>query len=134
VNRPTINIDGSCFSSLEEFLKHFQTQAFTEPWGLNLDSFNDVLRGGLGTPDGGFVLVWKNHALSKSRLGYGETQRVLRGQLSTCHSTNVERVQLALERAEENEGDTVFDWLLEIIEVHGPGGSEQEDGVELSLQ
>jgi hypothetical protein len=31
------------------------------------------------------------------------------------------------------EGSTVFDWLIEIIRDHGPGGSESEDGVILDL-
>jgi hypothetical protein len=30
-------------------------------------------------------------------------------------------------------GPTVFDWLVEIIEIHCVGGEEQEDGVELIL-
>ena len=38
-------------------------------WGRNLDAFNDVLRGGFGTPEGGFTLRWKNHATSRRRLG-----------------------------------------------------------------
>jgi RNAse (barnase) inhibitor barstar len=38
-------------------------------WGRNLDAFNDILWGGFGTPEDGFVLVWKNHHLSRDRLG-----------------------------------------------------------------
>ncbi len=63
-----------------------------------------------------------------------EPQRVLRARLKTCHPSNVSRVQHELSRAEKNQGDTVFDWLVEIIKDHGPGGSEREDGVELVLQ
>ena len=134
MNKATVIIDGECFASLDEFLKHFQTQALTAPWGSNLDSFNDVLRGGYGTPEGGFVLIWKNHALSKIRMGYSETQRVLRERLITCHPDNMGRVSRALERADACEGDTVFDWLVQIIEDHGPNGTEPEDAVELCLQ
>src|SRR5262245_39633780 len=46
-------------------------------WGRNLDAFNDILRGGFGTPEGGFVLQWINSALSRERLGYPETVRRL---------------------------------------------------------
>lgn len=134
MDKQTVNIDGACFTSLEEFFTHFQSQALDASWGRNLDAFNDVLRGGFGTPDGGFVLVWKNHSLSMKHLGYIETQRVLRARLKTCHSNNVGSVQLDLSKAERNEGPTTFDWLVEIIKDHGPGGSEQEDGVELVLQ
>jgi hypothetical protein len=38
-----------------------------------------------------------------------------------------------LERARQHIGPTVFDWLVEITEVHCAGGAEQEDGVELVL-
>ncbi len=41
----------------------------TYDWTLNLDGFNDVLRGGFGTPEGGFIIVWKNAELSKRGLG-----------------------------------------------------------------
>ncbi len=33
----------------------------------------------------------------------------------------------------KQEGRTVFDWLLEIIAIHGLGGEEAKDGVELEL-
>lgn len=133
--KPVIYIDGEHFSTLDEFFRHFQEQALDGAcWGSNLDSFHDVLRGGFGTPEDGFLLIWKNHLLSRSRLGYAETQRVLRRRLTTCHPANDERVQAELALAQQHQGETVFDWLVEIIRIHGPGGPEQEDGVELLLQ
>ncbi len=133
--KPAIYIDGEHFSTLDEFFRHFQEQALDGAcWGSNLDSFHDVLRGGFGTPEDGFLLIWKNHLLSRSRLGYAETQRVLRRRLTTCHPANDERVQAELALAQQHQGETVFDWLVEIIRIHGPGGPEQEDGVELLLQ
>ena len=133
--KPAIYIDGEHFSTLDEFFRHFQEQALDGAcWGSNLDSFHDVLRGGFGTPEDGFLLIWKNHLLSRSRLGYAETQRVLRRRLTTCHPANDERVQAELALAQQHQGETVFDWLVEIIRMHGPGGPEQEDGVELLLQ
>ena len=133
--KPAIYIDGEHFSTLDEFFRHFQEQALDGAcWGSNLDSFHDVLRGGFGTPEDGFLLIWKNHLLSRSRLGYAETQRVLRRRLTTCHPANDERVQAELALAQQHQGETVFDWLVEIIRIHGPGGPEQEDGVELFLQ
>lgn len=133
--KPAIYIDGEHFSTLDEFFRHFQEQALDGAcWGSNLDSFHDVLRGGFGTPEDGFLLIWKNHLLSRCRLGYAETQRVLRRRLTTCHPANDERVQAELALAQQHQGETVFDWLVEIISIHGPGGPEQEDGVELLLQ
>ena len=74
MSRPVLTIDGECFSSLDEFFEHFQARALDGArWGNNLDAFNDVLRGGFGTPEDGFILVWKRHDLSRDRLGYSET-------------------------------------------------------------
>src|SRR6185369_17209859 len=98
-------------------------------WGHNLDAFNDILRGGFGTPEDGFVLRWVNSALSRERLGYPETVRQLEIRLVRCHPTNREWVAADLERARLGVGPTVFDWLVDIIGIHEAGGREQEDGV-----
>ena len=134
MNRPVITLDGAQFASLDEFFRHFQARALDGAnWGNSLDAFNDVLRGGFGTPEEGFVLVWKNHRVSKERLGYAETQRVLRQRLHTCHPAHIPAVNSELASAEAGEGDTVFDWLVDIIQDHGPGGTESEDNIELIL-
>src|SRR5262245_56630831 len=71
-----LEIDGARFGSLEEFYDEVGEQLIPgATWGRNLDAFDDILRGGFGTPDEGFVLVWKNHAISRERLGYKETVR-----------------------------------------------------------
>lgn len=133
MTKQTITIDGACFETLTQFFAHFQEQALDRAWGHNLDAFNDVLRGGFGTPEDGFILRWKNHHLSRSRLGHAETARVLRARLQTCHASNSEAVRQALAQAEASEGETIFDTLVTIIKRHGPGGREQEDGVQLHL-
>ena len=46
---------------------------------------------------------------------------------------NIPRVTQRLEAARRAEGTTLFDWLVEIIQKHGPGGSEAEDNVRLVL-
>jgi len=128
-----VEIDGALFSTLDEFFSHFGERTSSAPCGTSLDAFNDVLRGGFGTPEGGFILRWKNHALSQVRLGYPETARVLERRLTSCHPANVPHVQQELSHAQRQEGTTVFDWLLEIIREHGPGGAEAEDNVLLEL-
>jgi len=133
--KKTYTLDGIEFSSLEEFANHFSNVVLPKwRWNGNLDAFNDILRGGFGTPERGFVIRWKNSAVSKRKLGYPETTRQLEERLETCHPTNRERVAKDLEAAKRHEGATVFDWLVEIIEVHCPGGLEAEDGVELILE
>ena len=127
-------IDGLEISTLEEFFACFQNAVLGGArWGGNLDAFNDVLRGGFGSPAEGFVLIWKNHSTSKERLGFGETTRQLEIRLTRCHPANVQSVQVQLDAARRGEGPTVYDWLVEIISTHGAGGQEPEDGVELLL-
>jgi RNAse (barnase) inhibitor barstar len=128
-------IDGATFTTLEEFYDEVsRVLILTAEWGQNLDAFNDILRGGFGTPDEGFVLRWKNSAISRARLGYPETIRQLALRLERCHPTNRASVATELEHARSGTGPTVFDWLVEIIQVHCPGGTESEDGVELELK
>ncbi len=132
--KPTVVIDGSQFQTMEGFFEHFQDMALDgAKWGSNLDSFNDVLRGGFGTPEHGFILVWRNHAASQQQLGYEETVRQLERRLTTCHPVNRKHVSEDLEAAKRQSGPTVYDWLVEIIHTHGAGGAEGEDGVELQL-
>ncbi|MBK8040162.1 MAG: barstar family protein [Verrucomicrobiaceae bacterium] len=128
-------IDGTQFSDLQEFFDQISEHLIPgAEWGRNLDAFNDILRGGFGTPDEGFILVWLNSAESKKRLGYDETQSQLERRLQRCHPTNRDDVAMDLEQAKRHEGSTVFDWLVEIIEAHCEGGDEAEDGVELRLE
>jgi RNAse (barnase) inhibitor barstar len=127
-------IDGANFSTLEEFFEEVSRALNLSPWGHNLDAFNDILRGGFGTPDAGFTLRWKNHEKSKVRLGYSETVRQLQLRLQKCHPENRATGLRYLSEAERNEGPTVFDWLVEIIRRHGKGGDESKDAVDLLLE
>ena len=102
-------------------------------WGRNLDAFNDVLRGGFGTPPGGFTLRWKNSELSRQRLGYSETVRQLEDRLRHCHPSNRKNVENELKLARAGQGPTVFDWIVDIIRIHGTGGEEADDRVDLIL-
>ena len=125
-------IDGARFSTLEEFFEEVSRVLVPNHyWGQNLDAFNDILRGGFGTPDEGFLLIWKNSDLSRQRLGYSETIRQLELRLTRCHPSNRGHVGRDLRAALRHEGATVFDWLVEIIQRHGPGGDEEQDNVEL---
>lgn len=129
-------IDGASFSTLEEFYVVFEREVLDEgsEWGRNLDALNDVLRGGFGTPEEGFILIWHNAAASRERLGFAETVRQLGRRLERSHPDNRGSVQQQLDAAKRGEGQTVFDWLIEIIRAHGPGGEEQRDNVTLVLE
>ena len=85
-------------------------------------------------PEEGFVLEWRNSELSRQALGYAETVRLLRKRLESCHPSATAKTGAAIAAAERGEGPTVFDWLVEILRTHGPGGGEAESGVELLLR
>ena len=62
-----------------------------------------------------------------------ETIRFLEAKVRRCHPSNVAAVQADLEAARRGEGETLFDILVDVIRVHGAGGDEADDGVELEL-
>jgi len=127
-------IDGLRFSTLEEFFVEVSRVLIPgADWGHNLDAFNDILRGGFGTPEAGFTLRWSNHTLSRERLDYPETVRQLELRLGHCRPSNRASTAGELAEAQAGRGPTVFDWLVEIIKDHGSGGEQAGDGVVLVL-
>ena len=127
-------IDGLRFRTLDEFFDEIGAVVIPgSDWGRNLDAFNDILRGGFGTPEGGLTIHWRNHAVSQERLGYTETVKQLEARLQHCHPSSRRAVRQELAEARAGRGPTVFDWLVEIIRNHGPGGIEPQSGVQLIL-
>jgi len=130
----TYEIDGHRFSTLEEFYDEISRVLIQgASWGHNLDALDDVLYGGFGTPDEGFILRWKNHAVSRQRLGYVETARQLEKRLKRCHPTNRDIVRKELDLARGSQGPTVFDWLVEILTDDRAGRGEADGNVHLEL-
>ncbi len=130
-----LSLDGSNFSTLEGFYDEVSIKLIPgATWGRNLDAFNDILRGGFGTPESGFVLRWRNSDTSKVRLGYAETVRQLEARYQRCHPSNQASVAEKLELARREQGPTVFDWLVEIILDHGRAGEQASDNIRLVLE
>lgn len=127
-------LDGAQFSSLDEFYDEIGRILIPgSVWGKNLDAFDDILGGGFGAPDDGFVLQWRNSAMSRQVLGYPETCRQLEQRLERCHPSNRNEVRLALSEARQSRGPTVFDWLVEIIRRRAADG-ELSGAVTLVLE
>jgi RNAse (barnase) inhibitor barstar len=127
-------IDGNKFDDLAAFYEHVGEVLIPgSEWGKNLDAFNDILRGGFGTPDEGFVVRWKNSHRSQEKLGYAETVRYIEHKLTRCHPDNREDVKEDLLLAQQQRGQTLFEILTDIIRDHGPEGTESKDGVDLVL-
>lgn len=109
---PVLTIDGSRFVDYEGFQREFSELLDDHRWHGNLDALNDILRGGFGTPDGNFVLRWINSDRSRETLGADEAIRCFGQGLGNS---------------------TLFESIVDIIVLHGPGGSEEEDGARLEL-
>jgi hypothetical protein len=130
---PVLIIDGAAFCDLDGFTREFSRLLENYTWQGNLDAFNDLLRGGFGTPDNGWVLRWLDSGLSRSALGYEATTQRLERLLLTCHPSNRPSIEGRIRRARLGQGPTLFDEIVEIIREHGPGGNESEDGIVLEL-
>ncbi|MBB2750205.1 UNVERIFIED_ORG: RNAse (barnase) inhibitor barstar [Rhizobium aethiopicum] len=128
-------IDGSRITSLESFFDGISCVLIPGAyWGRNLDAFNDILRGGFGTPAEGFTIRWSHSAVSRERLSYPETVRQLERRLQRCHPSNQDGVSREIADAHAAVGPTVFDWLIDTIRIHCPGGREAADNVRLVLE
>jgi RNAse (barnase) inhibitor barstar len=115
----TYTIDGDNFTTLEGFYDEFGDAVLPGiNWGKNLDAWGDVLSGGVGQWREGDTLVWKNSQHSRERLGYRETIRQLERQLSESDPSQYESILLAIELAKSGKGETVFNWLQEILTEH----------------
>jgi RNAse (barnase) inhibitor barstar len=66
---PVLVVDGANFSDLDGFAREFSKLLRDYAWRGNLDAFNDILRGGFGTPEDGWLLRWLNSDLSRAALG-----------------------------------------------------------------
>ena len=130
---PVLIIDGALFSDFEGFTREFSRLLDDHAWHGNLDAFNDILRGGFGTPENGWVLRWLNSEASRSALGHEATARRLEQLLLTCHPSNRPSVEAEIRSARNGQGPTLFDEIVEIIRDHGAGGDESEDGIVLEL-
>ena len=130
---PVLVVDGSRFSDFEGFADEFSRLLGEYTWRGNLDAFNDILRGGFGTPENGWVLRWLNSESSRVALGYPATIKRLEELLLTCHPSNRSYVEARILDARRGVGQTLFDEIVEIIRDHGPDGSASEGGVHLEL-
>lgn len=127
-------IDGDNFSTFDEFCDEVSRVLIpNSKWGRNLPAFNDILRGGFATPDGGCVLEWKNSEESRKRLGYDCTVAYRQENLKRCHPGSRERLRNEIEALKRREGTMLFETLVEIIRDRAEGGKQAEDGVVLLL-
>ena len=119
-------IDGNNFEDFTGFIREFNRcfYAYTEGgWNGNLDAFNDYLV----WPEEKYALIWKDSDKSRQRLGHAEMVKWLEECLHHCHPLSVPHMQERLEAAGREEGQTLFDLIVEIIRGH-------KDFVDLRLE
>lgn len=112
-------IDGSQVNNLEDFYR-LLGEAVNGPdgyFGTNLNALNDCLRGGFGTPEsGGFEFVLRHCRHAAAALGYDETVRQLERQLAQCSPRAQDYLTSELNRARQQEGPVVLDWIQEVFQ------------------
>jgi RNAse (barnase) inhibitor barstar len=141
MNKRTYVIDGDHIDDMEGFYDEISAVLIPGAhWGRGLDAFNDILRGGFGTPEEGFTLIWKNSACSRRMLSYDETIKFyehgiptikrsltpekLKKQYPSNKSWSRQKLreylcymdELAYARA--HQGPTIFDKIIELIKLH----------------
>lgn len=117
--RPSFAVDGRRCTSLAAAAAEFTSAlGFSTPWQGNLDALNDFLNGGFGTPDDGFVLVWRNSELARKGLGQAETLRWLEERLRDCHPSNAAHFRRQMEEVRQGRGEMLFDMIVSIIREH----------------
>lgn len=131
-NRVKYTIDGLNFKTPQEFYSVI-SQAFTsdnEPCP-NLDAMVDILRGGFGKHKYGepIEIEWKNSEVSRNNFGYETTIEILEKRLSKCHPSNRERINEQIKKAEQKEGPTFFDQIIECINT-----MKEEDNYDIILK
>ena len=123
MNKQTIIINGNNFSDLESFYDEIDrvlTKDLDWDTGHNLDAFNDLLRGGFEVHEHEepIKLTWKNISKSKSDLGLETTKKWYERKISENKTENLQFFKDKLKDLTENNGQTLFDIILEIISEH----------------
>ena len=123
MNKQIITINGNNFSDLESFYDEIDrvlTKDLDWETGHNLDAFNDLLRGGFGIYEyeEPIKLTWENISKSKSDLGLEATKKWYERKISENKTINQQFFKDKLKELTENNGQTLFDIILEIISEH----------------
>jgi RNAse (barnase) inhibitor barstar len=113
-------IDGSNFSSVEEFWQEIETvfaRAVSDigAFGKNFSALRDVL----SILPNDAVIIWKNSKLSLKRLGHAETIKLLQKTQKKCHPSWNEMINKEIELAQYNLGETIFDVVVKIFVEEG---------------
>ena len=126
----TLIINGENFSDLQGFYEEIN-RVFTKDlaWetGHNFDALNDILYGGFGVfEEEPIILTWKNISKSKTDLGLNATKTYYENRIS-ANGINTEHFRNKLDELKNNNGQTLFDIIVEIINRHNQIKFQQEN-------
>lgn len=111
----TLVLDGTRVDGLDGFWDEVTRSLSLAPWGRNLDALEDVLRGGFGTPPGGFVWRWTGAARLQQALGPQETERWLAARRAQGHPSHWAQLDARLVKVRAGQGETLFDELVSLV-------------------
>ncbi len=123
MHKQTIIINGDNFADLESFYDEIDrvlTKDLDWQTGHNLDAFNDLLRGGFGVYDYDepVKLIWKRVSKSKADLGLEATKSWYDRKIAQNKLENQRYYKEKLKELTEDNGQTLFDIIVEIISEH----------------
>ncbi len=112
-NKMTV-INGSHFSNLEAFYEEVSLLFLKdEDWKVGtLDGFDDILYGYEGE------IIWKDSRKSKEDLGFDLTKQFYENKIRQGKPFNVTLIQQKLDDLINGNGQTLFEILIDIIELH----------------
>lgn len=119
----TITIDGNNIHDIDSFYREINRIFMKdEDWilGPSLDAFNDLLYGGYGVMKhyDKTTIIWLAFEKNRIDLGYKCTRDYYLSKISQPEVFNQVHFQKKLKELEDDNGQTYFDILLEIIKEH----------------
>lgn len=121
-NKKTAVINGSFFSDLSGFYDEIsQVLMKDSDWKVGtLDGFDDILYGGFGVFENTdeIEIIWKDSQKSKEDLGFEATKVFYENKIKQGKPFNIDLAQQKLDELINENGQTLFEILIEIIESH----------------
>ncbi|TWU59506.1 barstar family protein [Crateriforma conspicua] len=117
MDRTTFEINGNSFQDFAGFVAEFNREFVTHvggKWNGNLDAFNDYL----SWTNAHSIIRWSNSAKSRNDLGHDAMADWLSDNLQKCHPSNRPSVHSRLDNAKNKNGPTLFDTLVEIMQMN----------------
>ena len=113
------SIDGNNISNFKEFVQEFNKKVFkSDHWHGNIDTLDDMLDGGYGTPDESedFTIFWEN--ASKSREDLDANEYLMWKMKGADMRYADESFKKEIELAQSGLGMTMFMLLVNTIVNH----------------